>query len=280
MSAARERPQGPPITRAGEPFAAQHRARFGPLPELSSLSAFASLARSGALLEQAQKQWAHRTLTEFRSVQIMTRFLEELLGAGEPLDVYAGAVEMIQEELRHAELCAAVCEALGGTPRYPHPPRLPDSASFLDSPYRDRALVTAITMLAVNETISVAYITDLAERCTQPAVATVLREIIADEATHDAYGWSYIRRAVPLASQRLQKEIPALLKATIAPHDAMAERVLEQVPPERRTLEAWPDHAEIQLGLFSQPRQALVYRRARDEQLFPALARLGLVPAT
>lgn len=209
----------------------------------------------------------------------MTRFLEELLGAAEPLDVYAGAVDMIQEELRHAELCAAVCEALGGTPRYPHPARLADSAAFLDTAYRDRALVTAVTMLAINETISVAYITDLAERCTQPAIATVLREIIADEATHDAYGWSYIRRAVPLASERLQRELPTLLKATIAPHDAMADRVLEQVPPERRALEAWPDPDEIELGLFSQPRQALVYLRARDELLLPALARHGLVPA-
>ncbi|MDQ2643283.1 MAG: ferritin-like domain-containing protein [Myxococcota bacterium] len=272
----RERPQGPPITRAGEPFATQHRARFGSLPDLSSLP---RVRASDALLDQARKQWAHRALTEFRSVQIMTRFLEELLGAAEPLDVYAGAVDMIQEELRHAELCAAVCEALGGTPRYPHPARLADSAAFLDTAYRDRALVTAVTMLAINETISVAYITDLAERCTQPAIATVLREIIADEATHDAYGWSYIRRAVPLASERLQRELPTLLKATIAPHDAMADRVLEQVPPERRALEAWPDPDEIELGLFSQPRQALVYLRARDELLLPALARHGLVPA-
>jgi hypothetical protein len=73
--------------------------------------------------------------------------------------------------------------------------------------------------------------------------------------------------------------IPALLKAAIAPHDAIADRVLEQVPGERRTLEAWPDVEEIELGLFSPPRQALVYRRAREQILVPALRRLDLVPA-
>ena len=70
-----------------------------------------------------------------------------------------------------------------------------------------------------------------------------------------------------------------MLKATIAPHDAIADRVLEQVPAERRTLEAWPDVEEIELGLFSPPRQALVYRRAREQILVPALRRLDLVPA-
>jgi hypothetical protein len=264
------------MTRAGDPFAAQHLARFGAIPDLSSLG---SIRARDELLERARVEWAHRALTEFRSVQIMTRYLEELLGAGEPLDVYAGALEMIHEELRHTELCAAVCEALGGTPRYPLPGQLRDTTAFLDSPHRDRALVTALTMLAVNETLSVAYIADLAGRCTQPAIAVVLREIIADEATHDVYGWSYIRRAVPLASARLRQEIPAVLKATIAPHDAIADRVLEQVPAERRTLEAWPDVEEIELGLFSPPRQALVYRRAREQILVPALRRLDLVPA-
>jgi hypothetical protein len=264
------------MTRAGEPFAAQHLARFGPLPDLSSL---ASVRPRDELLERARLEWAHRALTEFRSVQIMTRYLEELLGAGEPLDVYAGALEMIHEELRHAELCAAVCEALGGTPRYPLPGQHRETAAFLDSPHRDRALVTALTMLAINETLSVGYITDLAERCTQPAIRAVLREIIADEATHDVYGWSYIRRAVPLVSPRLRQEIPAVIRATIAPHDAIAERVLEQVPAERRTLEAWPDVEEIELGLFSPPRQALVYRRARERVLLPALRALELIPA-
>jgi hypothetical protein len=271
-----ERPQGPPFTHAGDPFATQHRARFGPLPDLSSL---ASVRSGDALRDLARKQWAHRTLTEFRSVQIMTRFLDELLGAEEALDIYAGALEMIQEELRHTELCAAVCEALGGTPRYPHPARLADPAAFLESPPRDRALVTAITMLGINETISVAYITDLAARCPEPAIAAVLREIIADEATHDTFGWSYIRRALPLASPKLRREIPALLRAHLSSHDAIAESVLAQVPPEDRTLEAWPDREEVVLGLFSPPRQALVYRQARDEVLLPALRKLELVPA-
>jgi len=271
-----ERPQGPPFARAGDPFAAQHHARFGPLPELSTLS---TLRAPDELRERARREWAHRALTEFRSVQIMTRFLEELLAAGEPLDVYAGALEMIQEELRHTELCAAVCSALGGTPRYPHPGGLRDPATFLDSPPRDRTLVTALTMLAVNETLSVAYITDLAERCAEPSISAVLREIIADEATHDAYGWTYIRRALPLVSPALRRELPALLKKSIHPHDAIADRVLAEVPAERQTLEAWPDLEEVELGLFSMPRQALVYRKARDEQLLPALRKLDLVPA-
>lgn len=265
----------PSMSRAGPPFAAQHLARFGPLPDLSTL---ATAGIPEGLVLQARREWENRALTEFRSVQIMTRFLEELLGSGESLDVYAGALEMIQEELRHTELCAAVCEALGGTPRYPSPIALRDPAAFLGSPQRDRALVTALTMLAVNETLSVAYISDLAERCTQPVIAGVLREIIADESTHDTYGWNYIRAAIPKASGELRAAIPSILRAAIQPHDAAADRALAEIPRERHTLDAWPDTAEVALGLFSPARQALVYRRAREGVLIPALREAGLSP--
>jgi hypothetical protein len=268
-----QRAPSPPISRAGAPFAAQHLERFGPLPDLSSL---ATITVRDELLARARGEWANRALTEFRSVQIMTRFLEELLGSGESLDVYAGALEMIQEELRHTELCAAVCEALGGTARYPNPIALRDPATFRDSPHRDRALITALTMLAVNETISVAYITDLAARCTQPAISAVLHEIVADESTHDAYGWCYIRRAIPKASRDVREAIPSILRATIRPHDAAADRALADVPSARQALEEWPDTEEIQLGLFSPARQALIYRKAREDVLIPALRRADL----
>ncbi|MEZ4463037.1 MAG: hypothetical protein R3F43_00605 [bacterium] len=61
--------------------------------------------------------WSDRVQTEYRSVQIMTRFLTEVLGAGDPLDVYAGAVDAIADEVRHTALCAAVVTALGASRR-------------------------------------------------------------------------------------------------------------------------------------------------------------------
>ena len=51
--------------------------------------------------------------TEFQSIQIMTRFMWEILGSGDPLDVYAGAADAIMDEIRHTAMCVEMAKALG-----------------------------------------------------------------------------------------------------------------------------------------------------------------------
>src|SRR5687768_18251197 len=111
-----------------------------------------------ALVAEARSEWLERFRSEFRSIQIMARFVTEIVGAGDPMQVYAGAVELVSDEVRHAELCAAMCRALGGSPKLPDPVALRDPEPFLKAPMAERALATAISMLGVNETLSVGYI--------------------------------------------------------------------------------------------------------------------------
>src|SRR5690349_10507956 len=101
-----------------------------------------------ALLEHARAVWAERATTEHRSIEIMTRFLVELQGAGEPIETYAVVLDLIQDEIRHTALCRAVCCALGG----PVPGDRPASevaAGLQRTPMNERALATGIAMLAV-----------------------------------------------------------------------------------------------------------------------------------
>lgn len=233
---------------------------------------------SPALLEDARRIWHNRFHTEFRSVQIMTRFLTEILGAGDPLDVYAGAVDMVQDEIRHAALCAEVCRALHFQPIFPEPLVVAEPSEFLKAPMGERALHTAITMLGISETLSSGFILDLKQRCKQPAIYDILRRTIEDEDGHHGFGWAYIRASLGRFPKSTLSDWRHLVRVTLAPHFDSAAQFLAEVPTSQRNLGAWPDSELIPLGLFSPQRHALVFQQTYENDLKPKLAEMGLLP--
>ena len=207
----------------------------------------------------------------------MVRFLTEVTGAGDPLDVYAGAVELVEDEIRHTEMCAAICASLDAPALLPEPVALVDQPGFLKAPMTERALATAITMLGINETVSVGYIADLAARCQNPLIKQVLDATIDDEDEHQGFGWSYIRQALRRFPPSTLPDWRHLVKTTLAPHEAFATRALLEVPAERQRLDAWPEPELADLGLFSDQRQAIVYRKTMLEVRRPRLSELELL---
>ena len=228
------------------------------------------------LVEEARRAWQERVRTEFRSIQIMSRFMTEVLGAGDPLEVWAGAADLVQDEVRHVRLCVSLVEALGATPAFPDSVELRDPEPYLKAPMPERALHTAISMLAINETLSVAFIEDLRARCEEPAVRRVLDATLEDEEGHQEFGWEYVAtslRRFPVGSLASWRH---LVEVTLEPHRRAADRALERVPPSERKLEAHPDTERVGLGLFSPARQALVMQRCMEETLLPRLRKLEL----
>jgi len=259
-------------SRAGGIFEKLHRERIGELPRVEL-----DLARHAPpLVEQARRVWQQRFQSEFRSVQIMTRFLTEVVGAGDPLDIYAGAVELVEDEIRHAELCASVCEALGAPAVLPEPVALPDPPQFLAAPMDHRAIATAISMLAVSETLSTAFITDLRDRCTQAGIKAVLDATIADEEGHQDFGWEYVKQSLKRFPPQAMNDFRHLVRTTLEPWRQQSAKVLNQVPAEKRALAAWPEPELVALGLHSDPRLALVFVDAEQRVLLPRLRELGL----
>lgn len=255
-------------------FADLHGARFGPPIELGDLQLSVHPEPRIAL---ARRVWQDRVRTELRSVQIMTRFLTEVVGAGDPLEVYAGAIELVEDEVRHVAITARLCEALGAPALLPDPVDLRDPPQFLAAPIAERALTTAIRMLAINETISVAFIEDLRVRCTDPAVRRVLDATVADEEGHQDFGWSYVEVSLARFPASTLRDWRHLVETTLEPHRTQAERILAEVPPVQRSLALHPEPELAALGLFSPVRQALVYQRCFDEVLAPRLRALSLL---
>lgn len=232
------------------------------------------------LLAEARAAWRQRTVTEYRSSQIFARFLTEVLAAGDDHTVHERVLEMVKEELEHVQLCETVCRHLGVDAPMPSPESLKEPAQFSSAPAQERALHTAITMLLINETLSVGFIEDLHARCTNPPIQRVLAATLGDEAQHERFGFEYVQRALRRYSESARRDFRHLVALTLQGHLAQAEQVLSRVPANKQTLEAWPDYERVKLGLFSPERQALVFQKTLTTKLLPILAKLDLVPDT
>jgi hypothetical protein len=264
---------GQRLTFAGGSFGELHRRRFGPVPDLSRL---ATTDLSEGLLERARAAWQLRTQAELRAVQVLARFLAEVAGAGDPLDVHGGVVGLIEQEIRHTELCAALCQALGAPAELPEPLPLPDSPAFVRAPMPERALATALGV-GLAETIAGAFNADVAARCRQPQVREILDGITGSEEGREL-AWSYVRRSLPRFDPAMRPAWRDLVRKMLEPHERLAERALRTLPVDRQTLLAWPEPELADLGLSSPERQALVFHHTWTTVLKPRLAELELVP--
>jgi|SRR5690554_292491 len=240
-------------------------------------SAFDPTQFDSALLNEARHTWLERFQTEFRSTQIMTRFMSEVLGAGDPMDIYAGGVDLIGDEVRHTALCAGMCRALGGVARFPDPITLEDPPGFLAASMGERALHTAITMVAINETLSYGYITDLRERCQEPTVRAVLDATVEDEEGHQDFGWVYIEKSLKRFPKSTLSSWRHLVGLTLKTHFDVIHPILADMPEEQKSLALWPDLERISLGLFSRQRQALIFDKTFGEVAEPRLRSLNLL---
>ncbi|MFO0745027.1 MAG: diiron oxygenase [Myxococcota bacterium] len=222
--------------------------------------------------------WAYRVETEYRSIQVMTRFLAEVLAAGDPLEVYAGAADAIADEVRHTALCLGVAERLGVVPLLPDPVELLDPPGFAALPAAQRALGTAVSMLVVSETISVALIEDLRRRATHPTVRAVLERTLRDEDAHDDFGWAYLEASLARFGDDGRGYARVVAETTLAPHLGEIEAMRAALPRELQHLERWPEPELAAFGVMGRERQALVKRAVIAERLAPRLAALGLGP--
>lgn len=233
-----------------------------------------------ALLEQARRVWQERVETEFRSVQIMSRFLNDVLAAGDTLDVYALANDFVQDEIKHVALCSGVVQALGARPLLPEPAEVEETPEFLRLGAAERALSIALAMLGVNETLSVGYIRDLRDRCDHRVMRSILDLILSDEETHQGLGWDFIANSLdrfPIASLPAWRRVAA---TALEPQRVQSERILASMSGEQQRLDAFPEPNLAALGLMSVQRQALVFRNTVDGILAPRLRKLGLLDTT
>jgi hypothetical protein len=158
------------------PLAREHRRlletalRRGPaLPEARIASLGLSRDYAPALLEAAVGFWQGRLRHEHHSSTVFSQLLPFLIAAEAPLDFKTCVLRMAMDELRHAGLCGAVVEALGGDPRVEADLVVTVLPSHADTTARVAALRNVFFICNLNETIAVSALAYESELVVEPA---------------------------------------------------------------------------------------------------------------
>lgn len=164
-----------------------------------------------------QAEWLRRVEAEYRSgahAQHLTLWLMQL---GAPPDLIEQGLDVVRDELLHAELSDNVFRAAGGTgaPELSRESlaltRHPSEALEFD------VLRVAVEMFCLGETVAVRLFSRLRDQSSVPVVREALDQILRDEVRHREFGWALLEwlLSTPLAQTfrtRLAQDLPGMLE--------------------------------------------------------------------
>ena len=188
---------------------------------------------------------------------------------GAPLDLLGAFGRIVEDEVRHVDVCAQLVTRCGGTPtivRGPLPP-LPTDLARGDA--GEFETVSALVgFFCVFEFLSGLVFHAALEAARAPLAHWAVGEIYRDEAFHGAFGFEAARAFVPTWPE--------------AQRTALARRVEAEVVRfgERLRGRASGASAEVdalaQLGLLAPTQLLPIFARGVAEQLVPRLQELGI----
>jgi hypothetical protein len=136
----------------------------------------------------AIEDWRGRMVSEHVSARVFAALVPQLMAAGIDPEIQAEVAAMIGEELRHARLCAAVVQALGGEP-VATIDRLDEVPRHEDAPPLEALLRNILSISCLNETVAVAIIGASRDAIVHPGLHALLTSILKDEVGHARLGW-------------------------------------------------------------------------------------------
>ncbi len=171
--------------------------RAGGIRRKENALAFDRAAYGPPALARAERLWTVRQVAEEDSVLIYAEVLLMGARAGISRATRAVLVGMAQDEARHGEICRGVVAALssGGTmaTRPAAAPALRASAR----PVEEVFLRQLIFGNCMTETLNVSRLVDMTEIATDPFMREALRQLLADEVKHAAFGYQVLEEWRP-----------------------------------------------------------------------------------
>jgi hypothetical protein len=273
---------------AGERLGSVHRKQVhrDPWPD------FASFDPTSWPLEQrraAAIQWAGRARNEHGSVQQFGQLTQVLATARVELELLGCLARMITDEVRHAELCAAMAlaiwpEGLRTEPRVfrwpqPRPPwRDPPGPREISDPEPRLAWAAEaiLTACCLGETLSKPMLEALVVVSTDPLAEAVSRQILRDEHLHATFGFEALELLLPRLSEasraRLQAELASDLRGferSVCGEIGIGDVANSEIVIER---------GEPNLGVLTGHQYAVIFYSCLESEIFPRLRALGLDP--
>jgi hypothetical protein len=234
-----------------------------PAPDLSPYT--------DAQVRFAASAWPMRAAEELRSARIfraLHRAARDIDMPGTWLSRFAAAT---RDEVRHADLCAAVGAQLGAPkPQYDARPVRARLAGLPDPHARAAALL--LVEVAMGETISMLLFRAGRRSAVEPLARAALGSIVADEVRHQSLGWGALATLWPTLGEpsraSMQREAARGLAACERQTALPALQWLEKRMPF--------DPAYAALGVLNPEARVEAFYFAVEKLVVPRLARLGL----
>jgi hypothetical protein len=238
----------------------------------------------------AAVQWAGRARAEYGSIQQFSGVAHVLTTACIELELLGSLARLITDEVRHAELCAAMALAVWPEGRELEPnvfawprPREPWRAApafVADDPHAEpqlawvaRALLTACCL---GETLSRPMLDALVVVTTDPIAEAVSQQIRRDEHLHATFGWDALAHLLPKLSAPSRTELQRQLAADFAGFERSVCRGIGIADMAGRELVI--ERGEPNLGVLTDEQYAMIYFATLEAEIFPQLRELGLDP--
>jgi rubrerythrin len=219
---------------------------------------------------RAREIWLDRMVNEHTSTTVFSQLAAQLMEANATLDTTAVALRMAQDELRHAELCAAVVRAMGGEARRSRETRVAPIARHPGASNEERALRNVIFTTCLSEMNSVSYFVAALERMRDPYLRGVTRRLLADEVLHGRFGFAYLEAWSPWLDDHPE------VRASVAGYLRFAFAVVERefTRGELGRFPPLPD--DDALGVLPPSFSAETFRRTMTDAVVPGLERFGI----
>lgn len=219
------------------------------------------------LAQRAAQFWWQRERVEVEAATLFRALAPQIAMNGH-VALAALSHEAHEDELRHADLCRTLVNALRGeramaavSREMEKEPDLQMGPTHLDD--AQRALYASVALGCVTETLSVALLIEIEKRAQHELVQQTAHGILVDEIRHSRLGWAYLEFASTAGDVRwLGAHVDSMLVA------ALGEETGEATLGVEGSLEAY--------GVLGRSLAREVCETAIKQIILPGLARVGV----
>ncbi len=225
------------------------------------------------ILGAAANGWQALLATEYESIVVAAWMTSALTRIGAPLDFIGSFGRVVEDEIRHVDLCAQMVETFGGVPTIPTalPPPFPTGAATERAAHVE-IISGMVSFFCVFEHLSGLVFAQAIEAATDDKAKWALGEIFRDEAFHGAFGFETAKYYVP----NWNHDERAALAVRVVDDIQRFERRLHGALPIDEDLMS-PQLAALQgLGLLSPAPLLATFYGGVQTELLPRLREIGI----
>lgn len=163
----------------------------------------------------ARRAWTLAAFQEHRTGAACAATLRSLIECRAPLDLVALATRFALDEMVHVELCSRLASEFGGGITILHDPATIVSPVGEGEAPLMRACHQVVSFFCVGEALSIPLLQGTAKAATHPLTRGVLQRIVADEADHGMFGWTFLDWVGPHLEQADRDSLGAAADAAI-----------------------------------------------------------------